>query len=211
MLYRLPELLEADTAEWVIYCEGEKDAEALAALGFVATTNAMGAGKWRAEYADPLRGRRVCVPIDNDADGEKHGRVVGSGLHGIAAEVRVLRLPGLPAGGDVSDWLDAGGTADKLAQLIADAPAWEPGADAGPSDARSAEPAGVLASDVQPEHVSFLWPGRLAAGKPTVLDGDPGLGKSTAALDIAARITTGTALPGMRHRCEASRRGAALR
>jgi hypothetical protein len=78
-----------------------------------------------------------------------------------------------------------------------EAPARQPGAEAGPEMGGAApEPAGVLACDVQPERVSWLWPGRLAAGKPTMLDGDPGLGKSTAALDIGARITTGAPLSG---------------
>jgi hypothetical protein len=58
------------------------------------------------------------------------------------------------------------------------------------------QPRGVLARDVEPERVSWLWPGRLAEGKVTVQDGDPGLGKSTETLDIAARITTGAPLPG---------------
>jgi AAA domain len=58
------------------------------------------------------------------------------------------------------------------------------------------EPIGKLARDIEPERVDFLWPGRLAAGKITVLDGDPGLGKSTLALEIAARVSCGDALPG---------------
>ena len=57
-------------------------------------------------------------------------------------------------------------------------------------------PVGRRASEVQPERVAWLWPGRLALGKPTVLDGDPGLGKSTLTLDLAARVTTGAAMPG---------------
>jgi hypothetical protein len=44
--------------------------------------------------------------------------------------------------------------------------------------------------------VQWLSPGRLAAGKITVLDGDPGLGKSTLLCEWAARITRGQALPG---------------
>lgn len=50
-------------------------------------------------------------------------------------------------------------------------------------------------SDVEPELVEWLWPGRIPAGKVTIIDGDPGLGKSTLALDIAARITTGEPFP----------------
>jgi hypothetical protein len=52
------------------------------------------------------------------------------------------------------------------------------------------------ASSIQPERVTWLSPGRLAAGKITVLDGDPGLGKSQIGIDWAARITTGRPLPG---------------
>src|SRR5262249_8439441 len=43
VLYRLPEVTAAQT---VCIAEGEKDAENLRTLGFVATTNPMGAGKW---------------------------------------------------------------------------------------------------------------------------------------------------------------------
>jgi hypothetical protein len=58
------------------------------------------------------------------------------------------------------------------------------------------EPIGQRARDIKPEHVTWLWPGRLAVGKVSVIDGDPGLGKSTQTLDIAARISSGAPLPG---------------
>ena len=54
---------------------------------------------------------------------------------------------------------------------------------------------GTLVSDVEREHVEWVWPGRLAVGKLTILDGDPGLGKSTLLCDVAARITTGRTMP----------------
>ncbi len=54
----------------------------------------------------------------------------------------------------------------------------------------------VHLSRVAADTVHWLSPGRLAAGKITVLDGDPGLGKSTLLCELAARITRGEALPG---------------
>ena len=54
-------------------------------------------------------------------------------------------------------------------------------------------------ADVQPECLSWLWPGRLAFGKLHVLDGDPGLGKSLITVDWAARLTTGRPMPGDGH------------
>lgn len=53
----------------------------------------------------------------------------------------------------------------------------------------------VTLCNVKPESVSWLWPGRVPFGKLTVLDGDPGLGKSMVTLDIAARLTSGRPFP----------------
>ncbi|MCV7428058.1 AAA family ATPase [Mycobacterium montefiorense] len=50
-------------------------------------------------------------------------------------------------------------------------------------------------ADVEPEEVSWHWYGRLPVGKLVTLDGDPGLGKSTLALAIAANITRGGRWP----------------
>jgi hypothetical protein len=53
----------------------------------------------------------------------------------------------------------------------------------------------VNLAEVTPERVAWLWPGRIAIGKLTALVGDPGLGKSTLALDLAARVSTGAPMP----------------
>ena len=45
-------------------------------------------------------------------------------------------------------------------------------------------------SDLQEEPLEWLWPGRIAAGKTTLIDGDPGEGKSLLTLDLVARLTT---------------------
>lgn len=125
--YRLPELL-AEPARPVVVVEGEKDADALARMGVLATCNAGGAGKWTAEHAAFLRGRRVVVVPDNDAAGRNHAEQVAGSLQGIAELVRVVELPGLPDKGDVSDWIAAGGTKDELLRLAEAAPDWTPDA-----------------------------------------------------------------------------------
>jgi putative DNA primase/helicase len=50
-------------------------------------------------------------------------------------------------------------------------------------------------SEIQPEPVDWLWPGRFARGKLSLTVGDPGVGKSYAALDIGARISIGGVWP----------------
>jgi hypothetical protein len=51
------------------------------------------------------------------------------------------------------------------------------------------------ASGIPRETVGWVWPGRVPAGKLTVVEGDPATAKSTMTLDLAARVTTGSAWP----------------
>lgn len=55
--YRLQELRAADPSANVLVVEGEKDADRAAGMGMVATTSAMGAGKWRPEYNEHFTDR----------------------------------------------------------------------------------------------------------------------------------------------------------
>jgi putative DNA primase/helicase len=50
-------------------------------------------------------------------------------------------------------------------------------------------------SEIAPEGISWLWPGRIPAGKVTLFVGDPGKGKSLATIDLAARVSCGRAFP----------------
>ena len=50
-------------------------------------------------------------------------------------------------------------------------------------------------SEVDPEPVTWLWPGRIAIGKLTLIAGEPGLGKSQLLTTIAAATTTGGTWP----------------
>lgn len=118
--YRLPELLAAPPDKIVFVVEGEKDVDALLALGLTATTNPMGAGKWKhldPKAVDVLRGRRVVVLPDADHPGRDHAADVIRRLAEIAGTLAVLELPGLPEKGDVSDWLAAGHSAADLLRL----------------------------------------------------------------------------------------------
>jgi putative DNA primase/helicase len=112
---------------------GEKDVDNLRELRFTATTNHGGEGKWWLELTRYFKGRRVFILCDNDEQGEKHQQVVGAALNGVAAEIRVVRFPELPAKGDVSDFIDRrrkDGLDDmairnELAVRFREAPAWE--------------------------------------------------------------------------------------
>jgi putative DNA primase/helicase len=124
--HRLPELIAtpADCVAFVV--EGEKDADRLTSLGLVVTCNPGGAGKWRSDFNVFFQGRDVAILPDNDDTGRDHARSVAMNLAPLAARIQILELPGLPPKGDVSDWLDAGGTREELERLAAGAPMFLP-------------------------------------------------------------------------------------
>ena len=120
--YRLPALL---TAKTVLIPEGERDCDRLVAAGFCATTNPGGAGKWLASFGHWFADKAVVILCDNDDAGRTHAQDVARHLANHASTIKIVDLPGLPPKGDVSDWLDAGGTAEALQALIDKAPSWQ--------------------------------------------------------------------------------------
>ena len=119
VLFHLPKLIAtASSGETVYLVEGEKDVETLEAFDLVATCNPMGSLKWDESYTEMLRGRRVVNLRDNDEAGKKHAAMVAEALR-AATDFRSLLLPGLPAGGDVTDYFDAGNTLERFLELTA--------------------------------------------------------------------------------------------
>lgn len=51
-------------------------------------------------------------------------------------------------------------------------------------------------SEVERKRTSWIWPGYLARGEMTIMDGEKGVAKSLVTLDVAARLSTGRVLPG---------------
>lgn len=57
----------------------------------------------------------------------------------------------------------------------------------------------IRMSDVELQEVNWLWKPYIPFGKITIVQGDPGEGKTTFALQLAAACTSGGALPGMKN------------
>lgn len=190
-LYRLPETLAAVKRGETIYIpEGEKDCENLVKLGLAATANSGGAGKWEPRFTDYLIGASVVILPDNDEPGRKHVDQVARSLQGKAKSIKVVELPDLPEKSDVSDWLSAGGTREKLLEIADKAQTWGKK----PSQ-KTFMPLVTCLADVEPEELSWLWQPYIPLSKLTLLEGDPGIGKTWAALQIAATISRGDPFP----------------
>lgn len=192
VLYRLPELLATPPEATVLIVEGEKDADRLAALGLVATTNPGGARAWRDAFADALAGRRCAIIADNDDAGRAHAAQVRASLDRKGVRCTVLELPSLPPKGDASDWLDAGGDPADLARMAA-AALDAPTADEPPALAPTPF---VLRDTATLPPRRWLYDRHLIAGFASLTVSPGGLGKSSMVLVEALAMVTGRALLG---------------
>jgi hypothetical protein len=203
VLYRLPELIAADEV-WVV--EGEKDADALAELGVVATTNFDGAGKWSESYNESLRGKRVILIPDDDKSGRDHVQKVAVALYGVAASIKILELPN-PAGTkgfDVYDFIteqpDSEKAAERLAILSDGVADWTPEAEEEkPADEKRKPGPPILDDDCFLEQLTdsdpdsndqyeWLIDRLVPKGEPMVIAGKGASGKSSLALEFSAQI-----------------------
>jgi RecA-family ATPase len=196
--YRLPELIASDPGRAVFLVEGEKDTDRLSSLGLIATCNPQGAGKFGADLVPHFDGRQCVIIADNDEAGRNHAEDVASKLIGTAAVVTILELPGLPPKGDVSDWLDAGGTVERLKEL-ARAALDNPRVTARASNEPEMFPLVDLRqwSAFEPSPKAFLMPGYVPAREMTLVTGEGGANKSTFGQQLATCVAAHVPMLGL--------------
>lgn len=117
-LYNLPQVINN---EEIFIVEGEKDADNLMKVGFVATTSPLGAGKWSENYREFFRGKLVYVIPDNDDVGKEHAELIKKQISSITKGFKILDLtteyPDLKIKGDISDIISDIG-ADRTTTLL---------------------------------------------------------------------------------------------
>lgn len=211
--YRLPKLPKAET---VYLPEGEKDVHTLEKWGLVASCNPGGAAgsNLYASWGEYFGGCHVVILPDNDDPGRKHAAAVAAALLTATASIKIVELPGVQVKGDVTDWQDAGHTREELCKLTGAATPLDPAAltvlrlqwGLAGQKAHPKGQASVLAtrrlSDIVSKPVSWLWPGRIARGKVSIIAGNPGGGKSQITVGIAAIVTSGGLWPVDLQKCE---------
>jgi hypothetical protein len=164
----------------LVLCEGELDALALISHGISAITLTSGATTaLKPDVVKTLRGKKITLLMDNDDTGREGAEKRRNALEPVA-DVSVAGWPkGRSEGWDVTDELRTHGK-DSVAGIIKGAKCHS----------------GVISlADVKPERIDWLWEGRIPLGYITLLEGDPGEGKSHVSLALAADISQGRALP----------------
>jgi hypothetical protein len=187
---------DAEVFEDEIYCpEGEKDCETLVRIGLLAVTFGGTGDGAPACIADFFVGRNVVILSDNDEGGRLHAEHKASLISEAAKSVRVVHFPELGEKEDISDWIKLGHTADELRRRAGETALWQ-----GHPAPKAAAPAkrrliSHRASDLQPEKLVWVWPGRIPEGKLVLLGGPPGLGKSQLTAFMSATVSNGSDWP----------------
>ena len=107
-------------------CEGEKDVDSLYKAGMKATTNPMGASKWRPQYTESLKSAREVVIIpDRDKAGRDHAQLVARALYEAQVPVKIAEIPETSVK-DITEWIEAGATVTDIEKMLNAPPAWTP-------------------------------------------------------------------------------------
>lgn len=106
-LYRLHELVSANSVDPVYLFEGEQKADLAASLGLVATTCG-GSNGISTTHLEPLASRKVVIWADNDEAGIKARDELTTLLQAIGCTVFYIDIDalGLPEKADIVDWVD---------------------------------------------------------------------------------------------------------
>jgi AAA domain len=194
--------LAGDTIFWP---EGEKDCDTLGNINVPAFTFG-GVGDGLPDNApEYLASRHIVILADNDQPGREHAeKKAALTSQAGAASIKVVQFSELPLHADVSDFLSAGRTAAELADLIEATPNWHPNRVVElikpPENTSGPALVAVRASKIEIVRVEWLWPGKMALGKLSLIAGEPGLGKSQLTAALAAAVTTSDQWPCIQER-----------
>lgn len=169
---------------FVLLVEGEMDALAAISQGFLAITNTCGANSWNDSFSETLAALKIPIVICMDADnaGVEGAQKRAESLYSHGVDVRVVEWSdSVPEGHDITDELSSRG----LTGLMAVVASARPYRDV------------ISLDEVMAENIDWLYEPYIAVGKVTLVEGDPGIGKTYFVLVVAAAVTVGgRGLPG---------------
>jgi putative DNA primase/helicase len=164
----------------LVLCEGELDALALISHGISAITLTSGATTaLKPDVVKTLRGKKITLLMDNDDAGKDGAEKRLEALEPVADVAVAVWPEDRSEGWDATDELLAHGV-ESIKRII---------------KAAKRHSGVITLAEVESERVDWLWEGRIPLGYPTMIEGDPGEGKSYVTLALAADISQGRTLP----------------
>ncbi len=197
IIYNLPFLTKAEGP--IYFVEGEAKADLLTDWGLTATCLDNGSTvlspatleNWRETYLRYFQGKEaVYILPDNDDPGRKYADFLARELKSTVGSVKVVPLPELLPKGDILDWWKAGGTKEKLIELVDQIAEWKP--DNRLLFLKSWEE--IYTSVIE---VEYLVDRLIPKNAITVLFGRGGIGKTWLALELAQCVGAGIPFLGL--------------
>jgi len=181
-LFGLPELADAKR---VFVVEGEKCVEAARSIGLTATTSPHGSKSASKADWSPLAGKEIVILPDADTAGQSFTQTAAAMLSRLALQptIKIVALPGLPEGGDIFDFIQSRRKTmddDAIRRIVETLTENTPSIDVsnspvnGSDNVNTVMPVLTCLADVSPTAIEWLWPGRFALGKLSLLVGEHG-------------------------------------
>lgn len=176
----------------VYFVEGEKCVETLRDIGLAATTVAGGSSsaskfvEWqdKSQTFDSLSGKNVYILPDNDISGIKFAENAAAIISMIAKDVKIIKLQGLPMGGDVVDYIkrlpEGKGARQSLEAEALNAPGYRPYTTAST----------LYRADYSHEP-DLIFGGVLPYAGHMLIAGEAGVGKSLLRMELALHLAAG--------------------
>lgn len=110
----------------VLFVEGEKSCDILEKWGFYATTTPFGANgvddKLLKVYKKQIEGANIVLIPDNDQKGYEFMFMLEREFKDVVKSIKIIKLAdyitNFPVSGDIEEWINLGGTKDRLLELI---------------------------------------------------------------------------------------------
>jgi hypothetical protein len=212
--YRLPELIQGVAKGCDIFmCEGEKDADALRDLGFVATN----LKSWKPEFNEFIKGCHVVIMQDHDVPGIAHAEEVASMILRDVASVKILdvwskRELAEKGGPDISDYirlcvqdegLDSDSIKERISQQIERTDRWKQAVNPAKDNYFVVRSGNEWLLEAKQQRVPKMLFGEFwFEGEVCILFADTNVGKSILAVQIGDAISKGTDVGTIPVECE---------
>ena len=191
--------------ELLFWPEGEKDTDSVTARGALALTFGGTGDGLPAGCEEYFRGRHVVILADNDAPGREHATKKADLAATVAASVKVVHFTELEEKGDVSDYLELGGTLETLKQIVNQTMLYNPQIADGPAiTGAHAEPPPVFKATpyfwTDPKKIprrDFLYGHHLIRKFVSATIAPGGVGKSSLIVTEALSMASGKPLLGI--------------
>jgi len=202
-IYNL-DLITKNPDKSILVVEGEKCADAASELfDGIVTTWSGGANAVEMSDWTPLAQRKVCLWPDNDKLGKIVMNKLAAKLKSLGAMVSIINLDilanrhpdehGLPDKFDIADAIEENWDISDLKQAIKEAS--EPQISTPQIEPTHNRIVTVSADQIKQRAIDWVWSGYIPKANLIIVAGNPGTGKTTVALTLAAIISSGGAFP----------------